>query len=145
MHRSQFARIESHPLRRILLNVCNDPRDTPGKKQLRADLIEALHEAPAEVIDALVTKATEFARAAVDPGARFDLRGAATRLALHVVDTLEADDRLVPVEDIEPVDVSDVMDDMDSCDPTEKSGRALNQAAKASELEANRVRHLGGN
>jgi hypothetical protein len=144
MHRSQFARIESHPLRRALLSVCNDPRDIPGKRQLRAELVEALPEAPAEVIDALMTKAGEFARAAVDPGARFDLRGAATRLALQVVDTLAADDSFVPAEDTEPVDVSGVMDSLDSFDPTQKGLRAIEAQAKAAELEGNRARQMGG-
>jgi hypothetical protein len=121
MHRSQFARIENHPLRHVLRSVCNDPRDLPTKSQLRAELVEALPGADAKVIDALVTKATEFAKAAVDPGARFDLRGAADRLTLHVVDTLEADDRLVQ----EPVDVSDVMSSVDGYDPTQARLKAV--------------------
>jgi hypothetical protein len=143
MHRSAFARIENHPLRHVLRNVCNDPRDLPTKSQLRAELVEALPGADAKVIDALVTKAAEFAQAAVDPGARFDLRGAADRLTLHVVDTLEADDRLVPVEDEEPVDVSDVMGSIDGYDPTNRPATPAQIAARqAADIES--ARRLAG-
>lgn len=144
MHRSQYARIANHPLRHVLLNVCNDSRDLPTKSALRADLVEALPGADAKVIDALMEKCVQFAREAVDPGARFDLRGQATRLALHVVDELEADDRLVPAEDEEPLDVSETLASMDDYDPTAKRLRAVEAAARAAELEGNRARQLGG-
>lgn len=98
MHGSDYRLIASSKLREVLRGVCNDPRDLPGRKELRAQLVEALPDADVVVIDALMTKATEFATAAVDPGARFDLRASADALTLHVLKSQAAADALVPVE-----------------------------------------------
>jgi hypothetical protein len=144
MHRDDYSLIANHELRNILRNVCNDPRDLPGRKDLRAQLVAALPDAKPDVVEALMVKAEEFARTAVDPGARWDLRSSADALTLHVLKTYEAADRLVPAEDVEPVDVSAVMDSIDNWDPAERNTRALQRAAKDSELEANRIRQLGG-
>jgi hypothetical protein len=137
VHRNDYSLIANHELRNILRNVCNDPRDLPGKKDLRAQLVAALPDAEADVIDALMTKATEFARTAVDPGARWDLRASADALTLHVLKTYEAADRLIPAEDTEPEDVAGVLDGMDDWDPTQKGLRAVTDAAKQAELQAN--------
>ncbi len=99
MHGSDYKLIAEHPLRNILRNVCNDPRDLPGRKALRAELMEALPEADAAVIDALMVKAEEFAKASVDPGARWDTRASADALTLHVLKSMQAADRLVPVQE----------------------------------------------
>jgi hypothetical protein len=96
MHANDHRLIASSPLRTILRNCCNDPRDLPGRKELQAALVEALPDAEADVIDALMAKAEELARECVDPGARFDARAKADRLTLKVLRTYEAADRLVP-------------------------------------------------
>jgi hypothetical protein len=137
MHGDDYRLIAEHPLRNILRNVCNDPRDLPGRKALRAQLEEALPDAAADVIDALMTKAEGYAKAAVDPGARFDLRGSADALTLHVLKTYEAADRLVPAEeDVEPEDVSGALDAIDNFNPGEKALRQMNESLKAGEIEA---------
>lgn len=111
MHRNDYTLIANHELRNILRNVCNDPRDLPGKKELRAQLVAALPDAEAGVIDALMAKAAEFARTAVDPGARWDLRASADALTLHVLKAYQAADRLIPdTEDTDPVDVTAAVD-----------------------------------
>jgi hypothetical protein len=135
MHRSQFARIQNHPLREILLNAASSADSGAwSKSQLRAELNAALPDAPADVIDALVVKTAEIAKAAVDPGARWDLRASADRLTLHVIDTLEADDRLVPVEDTEPEDVASTLKYIDGYDPTQ---RPVDPAARqAADIES---------
>lgn len=135
MHGDDFRLVNGHPLRDIMRNCCNDPRDLPGRKELRAQLVEALPDVDAQVIDALMTKAEEYAQAAVDPGARWDLRAAADELTLMVLKKLQAADRLVQVQEDE-VDVSGAMDAIDSADPTQAGLRALNQALKAGEVEA---------
>lgn len=144
MHQSEYRLIADSKLRNVLRNVCNDPRDLPGRRELRTQLVDALPDADADVIDALMTKAVEFAQAAVDPGARFDLRGRADALTLHVLKTYEAADKLIPDEDGEPVDVSAVLEHVDNWNPAERNARAVQAAAKASELEANRIRMLRG-
>ena len=144
MHRSDYLLIANSKLRNVLRNVCNDPRDLPGRKELRAQFVDALPDAEADVIDALMSKAVEFAQAAVDPGARFDLRGRADALTLHVLKTYEAADKLIPDEDTEPVDVSGALDAIDNWNPAERNARAVAAAAKAAELEGNRIRQLGG-
>jgi hypothetical protein len=144
MHRSDYQLIANHELRNILRNVCNDPRDLPGRKELRAQLVGALPDAEADVIDALMVKAEEFARTAVDPGARWDLRASPDALTLHILKAYQAADRLIPSEDVEPVDVAGVMDSLDNYDPTQRNIRAITQAAKAAELEGNRARMIGG-
>jgi hypothetical protein len=145
MHRNDYSLIANHELRNILRNVCNDPRDLPGRKELRAQLVDALPDAEADVIDALMVKAEEFARTAVDPGARWDLRASADALTLHVLKTYQAADRLVPeVEDVTPIDVGAALDAIDDFDPTQKALRAIEAQHKAAELEGNRVRQLGG-
>jgi hypothetical protein len=116
MHQQDYRLIAEHPLRNILRNVCNDPRDLPGRKALRAELVGALPDAEADVIDALMTKCEGYANAAVDPGARFDLRASADQLCLHVLKTYEAADRLVPLkeEGITPDEARAMVDGMDS-------------------------------
>jgi hypothetical protein len=145
MHRSQFQRIEQHPLRYVLLNVCNDPRDLPTKSELREAIKEACPEGTDQkVLDALFTKAQELAKRSVDVGARFDARAAANELTLHVVETWEADERLLPAEteDTEPIDVGEIVDGLNN--PAERALDAIVASRKADELEANRVRQMGG-
>jgi hypothetical protein len=138
MRTEQYRKIESHPLRQVLRNVCNDPRDLPSRSELRAAITEVCPAGTDQrVKDALFTKAQEFAKAAAaDPGARFDLRGSADRLTLHVIETWENAERLLPAdEDTEPVDVSAVIDGMDT--PGERALRQITNAHKQAGLEAN--------
>ena len=136
MHANDYRLIAGHELRNILRNVCNDPRDLPGRKELRAQLVAALPDAEADVIDALMVKAEEFAREAVDTGARFDLRARADALTLHVLKTYEAADRLVPATETEAVDVGGTLEAVDSWDgnpftrPKTGTQRAAEQAAE---------------
>ena len=144
MHGNDYRLIASHELRNVLRNVCNDPRELPGRRELRAQFVAALPDADSDVIDALMTKAEAFAREAVDPGARFDLRARADELTLHVLKTYEAADRLVTVEEAEPVDIDAAVTAVEDFDPTQKGLRAVVDAHKAAELEAQRIRQIAG-
>jgi len=95
---SQYQLIAEHPLRLIMRNmVTHRADDLPGKAALREAIAEALPGADAKITDALFTKAVELARAAKErPDEHFDLRGAADRLVLTVVEGLHAADRLFP-------------------------------------------------
>jgi hypothetical protein len=119
MHQNDYRLIAEHPLRNVLRSVTNHPDDMPGRKDLRAQLVEALPDAEADVIDALVTKCEGYAKAAVDPGARFDLRAGADALCLHVLKTYEAADRLVPVQDDE-IDTAPIADAITAPNEAEK-------------------------
>jgi hypothetical protein len=145
MHANDYRLIAESGLRNVLRNVCNDPRDLPGRKALRAQLEEALPQAEADVIDALMTKCEEYAKEAVDPGNRWDLRAKADQLCLHVLKTYEAADRLVPQEDVEPADVSGTLQAIDDWNPAEKNARLASEAAKQAELRANLARQQAGN
>jgi len=145
MHQADYRLIANHELRNIMRSCCNDPRDLPGRKALRAQLVEALPDAEDDVIDALVQKGAELAQRCVDPGARWDARASADALTLHVLKTYEASDLLVSSdEDTTPEDVSAALAAIDNYDPTQRNVRAVVNAAKAAELNANAIRHSGG-
>jgi hypothetical protein len=130
MHQQDYRLIAEHPLRNVLRSVCNDPRDMPGKKDLRAQLVEALPDAAPDVIDALMTKCEGWAKAAVDPGARFDLRAGVDQVTLQVLKTYEAADRLVPLPEegaLTPDEAHAIVDGMDSW--VDKAARAIDQNA----------------
>jgi hypothetical protein len=135
MHQSDYKLIANSELRNVLRNVCNGPDFAPGRKELRAQLVAALPDAETDVIDALMTKAEAFAREAEDHGARFDLRGRADALTLHVLKTYEAADRLVPRENTEPVDVKDVINGMDTFG--EKALASISSSLDRANLEKN--------
>lgn len=148
MHQADYRLIANSDLRNVIRSVVVDPRDLPTRSQLRAQLVEACPPGTdAKVIDALVVKCAEFAKAAADPGARWDLRASCDALTLHVLKSHEASERLVQADDDEdtaPVDVSNVMASIDSYDPTQGALRAVESAAKASALGANLTRQAGG-
>jgi hypothetical protein len=82
-----------------------------------------------------MVKAEEFAQAAVDPGARWDLRASADALTLHVLKAYRAADRLVPLEeDTTSEDVGSVLKHIDGYDPTQ---RPVDPAARqAADIES---------
>ncbi|HZQ57449.1 MAG TPA: hypothetical protein VFA84_05425 [Acidimicrobiales bacterium] len=136
MHANDYRLIASSPLRTVLRNCCNDPRDLPGRKELRSQLVEALPDAGEDVINALMTKAEELARECVDPGARFDARAKADRLTLKVLRTFEEADRLIPVgEDTTAEDVAQAVQKVDE---------AANPFANLLEAANARLEALGG-
>jgi hypothetical protein len=139
MKASQYTKIAEHPLRQVFRNMVTDERDLPKRSEIRAAIDAAVPEGTDQrVKDALFTKAIELGQKA--RGARedwFDLRGAADRLVLSVVEGWENADRVFPAEETEPVDVSGVLDGMDGWDPTQKGLRAVTDAAKQAELQAN--------
>ncbi len=98
MRHSQYQLIAEHPLRTVLRNmVTHRATDMPGKAALREMIDEALPGVDAKVRDAVYAKAVELGRAALErPDEHFDLRGAADRMVLKVVEGLEAADRLFP-------------------------------------------------
>ena len=136
MHRKDYSLIANHELRNILRNVCNDPRDLPGKKELRAQLVEALPDAEADVIDALMTKATEFARGSRRSRRPLGPPGKRRRARASRGQAYAAADLLVPAEedeDTEPVDVADVLD---SIELSERGSFHMEQKARAAEQAA---------
>jgi hypothetical protein len=139
MKASQYTKIAEHPLRQVFRNMVTDERDLPKRSEIRAAIDAAVPEGTDQrVKDALFTKAIELGQKA--RGARedwFDLRGAADRLVLSVVEGWENADRVFPAEETEPVDVSGVLDGMDKWNPAERNIKAVERSLKADELAAN--------
>lgn len=137
MHASDYQLIAGHDLRNILRNVCNDPRDLPGRKELRAQIVAALPDAEPDVVDALMVKAEEFAKAAVDPGARWDLRASADAVTLHVLRAYQAADRLVPLEeDTTAEDAKAALEAMDGGYHNPFDNPAFKAAAREADIES---------
>jgi hypothetical protein len=108
MHAAQYRKIAEHPLRQIFRNMVTDSRDLPSRTELRESIDAALPGADQKVRDALFSKAIELAQtAAQDRGAWFDLRGSADQLVLQVVESMEAAERILPVQEPE-VDAAEV-------------------------------------
>lgn len=96
MHREQYVKIENHPLRAVFRGLVGPSDQLPTRSALRAMIDEAVPAGTdAKVRDALYTKAIELAqKASNDRGSWWDLRGAADRFVLDVVEKFDAADRI---------------------------------------------------
>lgn len=138
MKQSQYRLIAEHPLRTVMRSmVTHRAKDLPGKAALREMIDEALPGADARVKDAVYTKAVELARAAQErPDEHFDLRGAADRMVLKVVEGLQAADRILPVREEEEIDLDAIVADVE--DSTTIGGKAALRAITDAAPESSR-------
>jgi hypothetical protein len=135
----------SGEFRNLVRDLTNDPRDFPTKSELKARLAELYPgDEYAAVRDGVFERLVRIAQARVAGMDLLELRGIVDEYVIQVETELTKDDALIPAEDTEPVDVSAVMESIDNYDPTARNSRAVQAAAKAAELEANRIRMAGG-
>jgi hypothetical protein len=149
MKASQYRLIAEHPLRTVFRNMVTDSRDLPSVSQLRESIAAAVPGADDATKEALFEAARALAKRAATAGrdSWFDLRGEADRYVLGVVEGFEKAERLLggdDDEDVTPEDVSGALEAIDSFDPTQKAFRAIEAHHKSAELEANRIRQMGG-
>jgi hypothetical protein len=135
----------SGDFRNLVRELTNHPDDFPTKTQLRDGIKEIYPDATPEAHEAIYGKLVQIAQARANGADLLSLRNVVDEYVLKVDGEFTDDDRLIPSADDEPVDVAGVLTAMDSWDPTAKRTRAITNAAKASELEANRVRQMRGN
>jgi hypothetical protein len=137
----------SGDFRNLARDLTNHPDDFPTKTQLKARIEEIYPDAKPEAREAIYGKLVQIAQARKNGADLLELRGVVDEYVLKVDAELTDDDRLIPSddEDTGAIDVSGVMDAMDNWNPAEKRTRAITNAAKAAELEANRARQMRGN
>jgi len=138
----------SGDFRNLVRELTNDPRDFPTKTELKASIAAIYPDAKPEAHAAIYGKLVQIAQARANGSDLLELRNVVDEYCLKVEAELTDDDRLIPADDDEDVtaeDVSGVLTAMDDWDPTAKNARAVANAAKAAELEANRVRQMRRN
>lgn len=135
----------SGDFRNLVRELTNDPRDFPTKTALKASLAELYPgDEYAEAREVMFGKLLQIAQARAAGMDLLELRGIVDEYVIKVETELAQEDSLIPAGDAEPVDVANVLELIDGFDPTERGTRAIQQAGRAAELEANRVRQLGG-
>jgi hypothetical protein len=135
----------SGDFRNLVRELTNHPDDFPTKTELRASIEKIYPDAKPEAREAIYGKLVEIAQARANGADLLSLRSVVDEYVLKVDLELTDEDRLIPAEDTEPVDVSGTLTAMDDWDPTAKNARAVANAAKAAELEGNRVRQMREN
>lgn len=132
-------------LRNLVLGMTNDPRDLPSVSEMKEELARIYPgDEHAERRQAMFGKLKKIAEARRDGMDLMELRGICDEYVVKVETELHEADRLLPVEDTEPVDVSGLLSGIDNFDPTQKNLRAINEAAKQAELDANLARQRAG-
>jgi hypothetical protein len=137
----------SGDFRNLVRELTNHPDDFPTKTALRASIKEMYPDAKPEAHEAIYGKLVQIAQARANGADLLELRNVVDEYVLKVEAELTDEDSLLPAdkEEVTPEDVSGALTAMDDWDPTAKNARAVVHAAKAAELEANRVRQMSGN
>jgi hypothetical protein len=135
----------SGDFRNLARDLTNHPDDFPTKTALRASIKEIYPEAEPKALEAIFGKLTQIAQARAAGADLLELRGVVDEYVIKVESELADEDRLIAApEDTEPVDASGTLAAMDDWDPAAKRTRAIMESRKQDELNANRLRQMGG-
>lgn len=117
MNQSERSRLLRSPVGRKITDLLNDALDDarflPGKAALRERIAEEFGDVEGVDQDKLYNLFCEMARRGQDRSKRFELRGSIFEIAIKVSGKLEADDRLVPIEEPSDDEVKAAVDKAD--------------------------------